>query len=112
MQAHVRFADVRLDLLSCKAYRGGRAIGLSYIEYRLLLLLVKRSPATVSVRELHQVVIGRPYNDDWMLQSNTVQVSIHRLRRKLGLPAVIHTADGKAGYRISAEVSLVASTNM
>lgn len=102
-------ADITLDLLSCKAYRNGRVIGLSYTEYRMLLLLLRRSPATV--RELHEIVIGRPYSDDWMMQSNTVQVQVHRLRRKLGLPAVIHTADNKAGYRIIAEVSLSASTN-
>lgn len=46
-----------------------------------------------------------------MMQSNTVQVSIHRLRRKLGLPQVIETGEGKLGYRIVAPVSLWASTN-
>lgn len=97
--------------MSCKAYRSDRIIGLSYIEYRMLLLLVKRAPAPVAVRELHEIVIGRPYSDDWMVQSNTVQVSIHRLRRKLGLPQVIETVEGKLGYRIVAPVSLWASTN-
>lgn len=112
MRAHLVFADVRLDLLSCKAHRRDRVIDLSYIEYRLLLMLARRSPAPVTVRELHERVIGRPYNDDQWVQSNTVQVSIHRLRRKLGLPQFIETVDGKLGYRLAAEVSLWALTNM
>ena len=109
--AHLLFADVRLDLMSCRALRSGRWINLSYIEYRLLLLIAQRSPAPVGVKELHERVIGRPFNDDRWLQSNTVQVSIHRLRRKLGLPKLIETVEGGYGYRLIAPVSLWASTN-
>ena len=87
------FADLELDLLTRDATRGGRAIDLSPIEYELLELLL-RHPRQVLPR---RVIYERVWGYDASLSSNSLDVFVGHLRRKLeagGEPRLIQTVRG------------------
>ncbi len=92
--------DLRLDLLSKVAWRGGRRIELAQREWALLELFM-RNPTHVLSR-------SRILNQVWDLGfdpgSNVVDVYVGYLRRKInrpGLEPLIQTVRG-AGYRLLA----------
>jgi two-component system OmpR family response regulator len=76
--------------------RAGVEVSLSAHEYRTLLALMERIGHTVSREQLEAAV----YGDSGAIESNTVAVYIHQLRRKLG-DKLIATVHG-LGYRIEA----------
>ncbi len=88
-----------IDLAASRAYRAGRELGLTAVEFRLLALLVRNAGQTLS----RSLIIGRlldveePFVDD-----NTLSVYIRRLREKLeedpSRPGCIVTVRG-VGYR-------------
>lgn len=86
--------DVRVDPEKRLVTRGGERVSLSVYEYRTLLALMER-PGRVVTRDFLQQVV---YGDDGDIESNTIAVFIHQLRRKLG-EHVIETVHGH-GYRI------------
>lgn len=86
--------DVRVDPDKRIVTRGGERVALSVYEYRTLLALIER-PGRVVTRDLLQRVV---YGDDGNVESNTIAVFIHQLRRKLG-EQVIETVHGH-GYTI------------
>jgi two-component system response regulator MprA len=75
----VAFADLELDLLTRDARRGSREIELSPIEFELLEFFL-RHPRQVLARGL---IYERVWGYDASLSSNSLDVFIGRLRRKL-----------------------------
>jgi two-component system response regulator MprA len=87
------FADLALDLLTRDARRGGRTIELSRIEFELLEFFL-RHPRQVLSRSL---VYERVWGYDVSLSSNSLDVFVGHLRRKLeadGERRLIHTVRG------------------
>ena len=77
------------------AWRGGRQLDLSPKEMAVLELLLAARGAVVSAEEL----LERAWDEATDPFTNTVKVTISRLRRKLGDPPVIETVP-HVGYRI------------
>ncbi|MFE5791159.1 response regulator transcription factor [Streptomyces sp. NPDC056503] len=92
----LRAADVELDPTRRAATRAGRRLDLSVKEFAVLEALLTASPAFLSTEELLEQVWDE-HADPF---TNTVTVTISRLRRKLGEPPVIATTPG-VGYRIT-----------
>jgi DNA-binding response OmpR family regulator len=76
--------------------RQGQTITLTAKEHAVLEALLTVSPAPLSTEQLLEQV----WDENVDPFTNTVKVTIARLRRKLGLPNVIHTTPG-IGYRIN-----------
>lgn len=74
------------------------AVALSVSEYRVLLALMERQGRVLTRDQLEDAV----YGDAGTLESNTIAVYVHQLRRKLG-EDLIATVHGY-GYRIGAPV--------
>jgi two-component system OmpR family response regulator len=86
--------DVRVDPDKRIVTRGGDRVAVSVYEYRTLLTLMERPGRVVSRDFLQQVV----YGNDGDVESNTIAVFIHQLRRKLGEDVIV-TVHGH-GYMI------------
>ena len=86
--------DVELDTARRVATRGGRDLGLSPKELAVLEALLRAEGAVVTAEELLETAWDA--NVDPF--TTTVRMTVMRLRRKLGSPAVVHTVPG-AGYR-------------
>jgi len=85
---------VRLDTRSGRVVVDGAAVKLTSHEYRLLSYLMHHTGRVISRGEL----VEHLYDQDFDRDSNTIEVFIGRLRRKLGVD-VIHTVRG-LGYMI------------
>lgn len=92
----LRGAGIELDPLRHTASRDGRHIDLSVKEFGVLEALLDVQPAYLSAEDL----LAQVWDENADPFTKTVQVTIARLRRKLGQPAVIHTTPG-VGYRIA-----------
>lgn len=95
-RARLEVGDLELDVASRVASRGGMAITLTRTEYELLHLLMTNA-GTVLTREM---ILDRVWGFDFDTTSNTLDVYIGYLRRKLefdDLPRLIHTVRG-VGY--------------
>jgi DNA-binding response OmpR family regulator len=102
--SHVfRAAGILLDPLRRTVTREGRPLDLSAKELGVLEALMRASPAALSAESL----LAQVWDENADPFTKTVQVTIGRLRRKLGEPAVIQTIPG-VGYRI-AELDAAAS---
>ncbi|WP_050025439.1 heavy metal response regulator transcription factor [Verrucomicrobium sp. BvORR034] len=91
-------ADLELDLQSMKARRAGRPLDLTAKEFQLLSLLVRRKGEVFSRATLAELVWEMNYSID----SNAVDVTIGRLRRKVDDghgSKLIHTQRGH-GYML------------
>ncbi len=71
---------LQLDTRRCKVSVDGRDIPLTAHEYRLLAYLVHHQDRVVSRTELTEHI----YSQDFERDSNTIDVFVARLRRKLG----------------------------
>ncbi|SEN03714.1 two-component system, OmpR family, response regulator/two-component system, OmpR family, response regulator QseB [Sphingomonas gellani] len=91
--------EVTLDLSGHVASLRGEPVALTAKEYRLLALLMRRSRRFVSKADLE----GELYDGDHGADSNTVEVAISALRRKLGRD-FIRTARG-LGYMVGGATS-------
>jgi DNA-binding response OmpR family regulator len=87
--------DIWLDPGKRVASRGGRRLDLSPKELAVLELLLVADGRVVSAETL----LERAWDEAADPFSNTVKVTISRLRRKLGDPPVIETVP-HAGYRL------------
>lgn len=85
-----------LDPRCSKVTLEGAEVKLTSHEFRVLSYLMHHSPRVVSQSELTEHI----YSQDFDRDSNTVEVFIARLRRKLG-PAFIETVRS-LGYRMKA----------
>ncbi|WP_027341105.1 response regulator transcription factor [Hamadaea tsunoensis] len=91
----LRAGGLELDPVRRTATRDGRPLDLSVKEFALLEALLSASPAYLSA----EMLLERVWDENADPFTNTVTVTIGRLRRKLGPPAVITTLPG-VGYRI------------
>ncbi|MEU2022700.1 response regulator transcription factor [Streptomyces sp. NPDC016469] len=89
-------AGIELDPTHRTAGRDGRRLDLSVKEFAVLEALLAASPAFLSAEDLLEQV----WDENADPFTNTVAVTISRLRRKLGDPGVITTTPG-VGYRIA-----------
>jgi DNA-binding response OmpR family regulator len=91
----LRAAGIELDPVRRTAARDGRHLELSVKEFALLEVLLSASPGFLSAEAL----LERVWDENADPFTNTVAVTIGRLRRKLGDPPIIATTPG-IGYRI------------
>jgi len=84
-----------LDTKSARVTVNGTAIKLTSLEFRLLSYLMHHGGKVVSRTEL----VEHLYDQDFDRDSNTIEVFVGRLRKKLGVN-VLHTIRGM-GYCIS-----------
>jgi two-component system OmpR family response regulator len=96
MEPMLRCGAVTLDPRAAKVTRDGTPVRLTAHEFRVLSYLMHHPGKIVSQSELVEHI----YASDLDRDSNTVEVFIARLRRKLG-PSVIETVRG-LGYRVAA----------
>ncbi|GLY74905.1 DNA-binding response regulator [Actinoallomurus iriomotensis] len=96
----LRAAGIELDPLRRTVARDGRPLDLSVKEFGVLEALLRAGPAFLSAEDLLEQVWDE-HADPF---TNTVAVTIGRLRRKLGDPPVIVTKPG-VGYRVIDEPS-------
>ena len=86
---------VRLDTRSGRVSVDGALLKLTSHEYRLLAYLMHHRGRIVSRTE----IVEHLYDQDFDRDSNTIEVFVGRLRKKLGVE-VLHTARG-LGYFVS-----------
>ncbi len=91
-----RAAGIELDPLQHTVTRSGRRLNLSAKEFALLEALMRAQPAVLSAEDL----FGQVWDEHVDPFTNTVHVTLSRLRRKLGEPPAIETMPG-VGYRIA-----------
>jgi DNA-binding response OmpR family regulator len=87
---------IELDPVRRTAVRDGRQLDLSVKEFAVLEALLRGSPGFLSAEALLEQV----WDENADPFTNTVAVTVGRLRRKLGEPAAITTTPG-VGYRIT-----------
>jgi DNA-binding response OmpR family regulator len=92
----LRAAGIELDAMRRTVTREGRPVDLSVKEFGVLEALLLAAPAYLRAEDLLEQV----WDEQADPFTNTVTVTIGRLRRKLGDPPVIATTPG-IGYRIS-----------
>ncbi|SPT57565.1 MULTISPECIES: response regulator transcription factor [Actinomadura] len=88
-------AGIRLDPARREVFRDGRYVHLARKEFGLLAELLRADGTIVSAERLLEKVWDE-HTDPF---TNTVRVTLMKLRRKLGDPPVIETVPG-VGYRI------------
>lgn len=91
----LRTAGIELDPVRRTVTRDGRPVDLSVKEFGVLEALLQASPAFLRAEDLLEQV----WDEQADPFTNTVAVTIGRLRRKLGDPPVITTTPG-VGYRL------------
>lgn len=91
----LRAGGIELDPLQRTVSRSGQPCVLTVKEFGVLESLMAASPAVLSTEDL----LERAWDEQTDPFTKTVQVTIGRLRRKLGEPDVIETVPG-VGYRI------------
>ena len=89
-------AGIELDPTTGNVTRNQRTITLTAKESAVLEALLRASPHGLSAERL----LAQAWDENADPFTNTVRVTIGRLRRKLGEPDVIQTAPG-IGYRIA-----------
>lgn len=91
-QTTLQVKDMLLDVAARQAHRGGVAIVLSTREFDLLQALMMNAGRVLSREQLEQHM----YRWGHEVESNTIEVHIHHLRRKIGA-GLIDTVRG-VGY--------------
>lgn len=92
----VTLGDLEVDLAARSVYRGGRPVALTAREWVLFEGFVQRPGQLLSKAQLEE----RLYSFDAEVESNTIEVHVSRLRKKLGRDR-IETVRG-LGYRLGA----------
>jgi DNA-binding response OmpR family regulator len=98
--ASLAVGDLRLNPDTREVHRGARQIDLTNREFELLEYLMRNERLVISRERLLEEVWGY----DPMAMTNTIDVFISNLRRKLeagGEPRILHTKRG-AGYVVRA----------
>jgi two-component system response regulator MprA len=96
----LQVADLRIDPLARRVWRGTTEIELSKTEFDLLELLVRNTGIVLD----HSLIYERIWNYDFGPDSKNLAVYISYLRRKIDLddlPKLIHTVRG-VGYALRA----------
>lgn len=90
-------ANIEVDPANREVFRDGKTVSLSRREYSLLVELLQHQGRVFTRDQLSERLYG--WNEE--VESNTVEVHIHHLRKKLG-SELIKTIRG-VGYRIEKE---------
>ena len=90
----VEIGGLQIDLAARTVMKSGRLIALTAREWALFEAFVQRPGQVMSKTQLED----RLYAFGAEVESNTIEVHVSRLRKKLG-PDVVHTARG-IGYRL------------
>jgi two-component system OmpR family response regulator/two-component system response regulator QseB len=96
-QPTLRHGDLEIDPAGHSVRRAGEPVELSAREFAVLLALVEARPHVLSRAQIE----AKLYNWDSVLESNAIEVHVHKLRRKLG-DALVRTVRG-VGYYVPAE---------
>jgi two-component system OmpR family response regulator/two-component system response regulator QseB len=96
-QSTIRYGDLEIDPAARTVRRTGELVDLSAREFSVLLALLEARPRVLSRAQIE----AKLYNWDSALESNAIEVHVHRLRRKLG-EGVVRTVRG-VGYYVPAE---------
>jgi DNA-binding response OmpR family regulator len=91
----LRHGDLMVDTARRHARRGNKLLTLTPKEFGVLELLLASQGRTVSAEEL----LERVWDENADPFTQTVKITISRLRAKLGDPPIIETV-AKSGYRI------------
>jgi DNA-binding response OmpR family regulator len=89
-----------MDLLKKEVYRGNKKIDLTAKEYELLKYLMENAEKIVT----RNMILANVFDIDFDIESNVVDVQIHRLRDKIDKgfdKKLIHTVRG-FGYVLKA----------
>ncbi len=95
----LRIANLQVDLLGRKAFRGGTRIDLTAKEFALLAVLARRQGEILSKTAIAELVWDMNFDSN----TNVVEVAIKRLRDKIDVPfaasspKLLHTIRGM-GY--------------
>ncbi|GAA3924587.1 DNA-binding response regulator [Amorphoplanes auranticolor] len=92
----LRSADLEVDCARRQVRRAGVLLGLTTKEYAVLEYLITRAGQAVSRSEL----LDHCWDSSTDPMSNVVDVTVRRLRGKLGEPEMVHTVRGR-GYRFA-----------
>ena len=95
-KSELECGPVRVDTRTSRVTVNGTAVKLTSLEYRLLEYLIHHQGRIISRTEL----VEHLYDQDFDRDSNTIEVFVGRLRRKLGKD-MIETVRG-LGYRLAA----------
>ena len=87
--------DVCLDVVGRTVTLNDKAVALTAKEYRVLAQLMRRAGSFINKQELEDAL----YDHNAQIESNTIEVTIYALRRKLGARFII-TGRG-LGYMVS-----------
>jgi len=97
-QPRLQVADLVLDERTMAVTRAGRPIGLARLDYQLLRVLMRESPAVVPRSRLESELWG-----DQPPETDALRAHIHLLRRAIDHPfsaPLLHTIHG-VGYRLA-----------
>jgi two-component system, OmpR family, response regulator len=90
----LHYQDISVDPVRRVVMRGDKPVRLSIHEFRTLLALMERQGRTVPRSHLEDLI----YGGSATIESNTIAVYIHQLRRKLGDNLI--TTEHGYGYRL------------
>ncbi|NNE64617.1 MAG: response regulator transcription factor [Gammaproteobacteria bacterium] len=93
----LQIGDLTVDTSTLEVKRDGLTLTLTPIAYKILITLMRSSPAVVSRRELEREVWG-----DILPDSDTLRSHLYNLRKIIDKPfkqQLLHTVQG-SGYRI------------
>jgi two-component system response regulator MprA len=94
----LRFADLILDRSAWEARRGDRVLELSRTEFQLLAMFLEHPRQVLTRSQIFEHVWGYDFGPT----SNSLEVYVGYLRRKLGEPRLIQTVRG-VGYVLRAQ---------
>lgn len=95
VQPVIKYGSVTLNPASREVFLDGQLLNLSAHEFSLLLTLLDPPERVLSLAELEEKL----YSWDHEVASNTVEVLIHRLRKKLGTDFIRNVRG--IGYKVS-----------
>ena len=96
-QPTIRYGELEIDPAARTVHRAGLPVELSTREFSVLLALMEARPHVLSRAQIETKL----YNWEHGLESNAIEVHVHRLRRKLG-DTLVRTVRG-VGYYVPAE---------
>lgn len=96
-QPKLQYGELEIDPAARIVLRAGQPVELSTREFSVLLALIEARPQVLTRPQIE----AKLYNWETALESNAIEVHVHRLRRKLG-EGVVRTVRG-VGYYVPAE---------